>query len=47
MHNPISNCCNAPIQIAGDSDEGTRYAVCTKCNKPCDFHALGIKNAGD
>jgi hypothetical protein len=39
-----SNCCNAPIKVGegiGDFSEKdkacTLYAVCSKCNKPCDI----------
>lgn len=39
-----SQCCNAPIRLGGelgdfkDSDKAcTLYAICTKCNNPCDI----------
>jgi hypothetical protein len=31
-----SDCCNAPVTIEGDDDEGTYYYKCTKCNNACD-----------
>ncbi len=36
----LSECCKAPMRLGGDSEyggsEGTRYFVCSKCEKPCD-----------
>uniref|UniRef100_A0A6M3KWT7 Uncharacterized protein n=1 Tax=viral metagenome TaxID=1070528 RepID=A0A6M3KWT7_9ZZZZ len=31
-----SNCCNAPVKVGGEFNEGTHYYICTKCDKPCD-----------
>ena len=32
-----SKCCGAPVIVAGNDAEGTRYYVCTKCNQACDL----------
>ncbi len=31
-----SQCCNAPVTIEGDDNEGTHYYVCDQCGQACD-----------
>lgn len=38
VNSPVSKCCKALMRLAGDSDEGTRYYLCTKCGKACDIY---------
>ena len=32
----LSNCHQAPMLVAGDSSDVTRYYICTRCSRPCD-----------
>lgn len=36
MITPQSSCCNAPIKFI-NTDEGTGYMLCIKCEKACDY----------
>lgn len=40
---PLSNCCGAPMNIAG-SEEGTRWHECTKCGGACDGELMRSLN---
>lgn len=32
----LSDCCNAPVEVADSRSGITHWYECTKCGKPCD-----------
>ena len=41
MNKPLSNCCHAPMRVAGHT---TLYYVCLECGKQCDIAREEVSN---